>query len=132
MKQESNSEKTNSNYRRGLTLEEDYKYKQAIQKYLIASKEGSAEAEYRLGHIYTNGLGIAQNIKLSLYWYEQSAKKKYPPALYTLGVIYANGAFVKKNIKKAYNFFSLCEKYADKRSFYYLNSLFSRSILLRK
>lgn len=132
MKQATKSEKTNSHYIRGLTFEEDSKYKQAIQKYLIASKLGSAEAEYRLGNIYTKGLGVTQNMKLSVHWYEQSAKKKYPPALYALGVIYANGTFVKKNIKKAYNYFSLCKKHAVKNSFYYLNSLFYRSILFKK
>ena len=100
MKQESNSEKTNSNYRRGLTLEEDYKYKQAIQKYLIASKEGSAEAEYRLGHIYTNGLGIAQNIKLSLYWYEQSAKKKISTGFVYIRSNICEWSFCKKKYQK--------------------------------
>ena len=124
-------DKINSNYKRGLALEEQYKFKLAIQKYLLASKQGSAEAEYRLGQIYDRD-GHSPNTQVSLHWYEESAKKKYPPALYALGVIYANGVYVKKNIRKAYKLFSLCKRYAKKNSFFYLNSLFYRSILLRK
>jgi uncharacterized protein len=123
--------KINSNYNRGLALEEQSKYNLAIQKYVLASKQGSAEAEFRLGQLHDKD-GPSPNMQVSLHWYEQSAKKNYPPALYTLGVIYANGVYAKKNIKKAYKLFSLCKKYAKKNSFLYLNSLFFRSILLKK
>ena len=122
----------NSNYRRGKSFENDFKYKEAIKKYLLASKEGSAEAAYRLGLLYEKGLGVAFNMASSIKWYEIAAKRNHPLALYTLGVIYANGVYVKRDLKKSYKLFNLSKKYSKKNSFTYSNSLLNQLIVTIK
>ena len=107
-----NPDNINPNYKRGKSLENDFKFKEALNKYLIASKEGSSDAEYRIGLFYENGLGVAFDIKSSIKWYERAARKNHPMALYTLGIIYANGNYVKKDTRKAYKLFSLSKKYS--------------------
>ena len=89
----------NPNYRRGLTFEKDFKYRQAMEQYRLAAEEGSSDAEYKLGVFFHRGLGVNRNIKSGIYWYERSAKKNNPMALYVLGVEYVNGSHVKRNPK---------------------------------
>jgi len=126
------TDRENQNYKRGRSLEADFKYKEAINKYLVASKEGSADAEYRLGLLYEKGLGVRLNMKSSIEWYELAAKKKHPLALYTLAIIYANGNYVKMNKRRAYKLFYLSKKYSKKDSFVHLNSTLNRSLIFKK
>jgi TPR repeat protein len=87
--------KINSNYNRGLALEEQSKYNLAIQKYVLASKQGSAEAEFRLGQLHDKD-GPSPNMQVSLHWYEQSAKKKLSSGFVYIGSNICQWSLCKK------------------------------------
>lgn len=55
-------------------------YKDAALWYLQAAKEGSAEAQYRLGRCYEDGKGVKQSNKDAMMWFELAGKQNYPHA----------------------------------------------------
>src|SRR6185312_10095733 len=44
-------------------------YPAAFQAWSAAAAAGDAEAQYRLGHLYTRGLGVIQNLPDAMVWY---------------------------------------------------------------
>ncbi len=72
-------------------------FPKAVIHYKRASEVGHFVAQYALASIYSVGKkGVHQNIKLSLHWYEEAAKSKYPPALIALGIMAKDPANIKK------------------------------------
>ena len=49
-------------------------YKKAFKLFEVAAKKGDAEAKYQLGQMYEEGLGVEQNFKEALKWYELADK----------------------------------------------------------
>ena len=72
----------------------------AIHYYAIAAKGGYVKAQYRLGEIYYEGLGIEQSTSRAITWLEQADKQNYLPAAYKLGTIYFYSAKERKNAKE--------------------------------
>ncbi|MGY9060036.1 MAG: caspase family protein, partial [Candidatus Puniceispirillales bacterium] len=72
---------------------EDSRYapSKAAQYLILASDEGSAEAQFELAKLYETGLGVEQNIDRALELYELSASADFPDALNDLGFLYFQG-----------------------------------------
>ena len=66
-----------------------------------AAEQGSPEAQYYLGVMYYQGVGVEQDPQQARKWLEKAAVQEYPEAQYCLGLIYASGEGVKKDFKKA-------------------------------
>lgn len=68
--------------------ERDAKHPQkAFEWFLIAAKQDHTEACYYVGLYYQNGMGVKQDIKQAVIWYEKAALKKDKDALYHLAMI---------------------------------------------
>lgn len=59
--------------------------------YQKAADQGQAYAQYKLGVLYSNGLGVAQDHVAARAWYEKAAKQGNAAAQDNLGVLYHNG-----------------------------------------
>lgn len=55
------------------------------------AQAGSAEAQYLLGTMYDQALGVARDPTRALEWYHKAARQRWSPAQYMLGLIYAVG-----------------------------------------
>jgi hypothetical protein len=63
-------------------------YSETIRLLRKAAEQGSAIAQFSLGLIYSDGIGISSNANQAMYWYQKSADQGYAAAQYNLGVMY--------------------------------------------
>ena len=65
-----------------------------------AAEQGDAPAQYELGRLYADGLGVSKNHRTAMEWWEKSALRGYAPAQYGLGWMYFNGQGVITDFAK--------------------------------
>ncbi|PLX37508.1 MAG: hypothetical protein C0606_04180 [Hyphomicrobiales bacterium] len=63
--------------------------------------DGNADAQFEVAARYTNGQGVAQDLKTASEWYERAASQGNGPAQYRLGSLYEKGTGVAKDVTKA-------------------------------
>jgi TPR repeat protein len=66
---------------------------------------------YKLGNLYDDGHGVAQDSAKAREWYEKAADKGSVEAMFTLGLHYDYGYGVAQDYAKAHEWY---EKAADK------------------
>ena len=96
-----------------------------FRKELASAGNGSKESLYKLGNMYTEGIGTNIDLAKAAEAFEQSAKQGYAKAEYKLGLVYYEGTGVNPDRNKAYTWFS---KAADKgyaAAQYYLGKLYA-------
>ncbi len=86
-------------------------YKTAFKNWSSAAAQGDAEAQDRLGFLYSNGQGMPQDYKEAAKWYSKAAEQGNTDALYALGEMYSDGKGVPQDDAKA---FTLYRKLAEK------------------
>ena len=57
-----------------------------------AAEQGNASAQFELGLMYANGVGVPQDDAEAVKWYRLAAEQGYASAQLELGRMYANGA----------------------------------------
>ncbi|MGL5334797.1 MAG: tetratricopeptide repeat protein [Enterovibrio sp.] len=62
-------------------------------------------AQYKIGIMYADGIGVAKDEKQAFYWYRKAAEQGYPEAQFALGAMYASGRGVDMDQKKAVHWF---------------------------
>lgn len=63
----------------------------ALQSFSQRARLGHADAQYNLGLIYEEGMGVAIDLNQALYWYGLAAEKGYVRAQYKLGYLFYFG-----------------------------------------
>ncbi len=76
-------------------------YKKAHSLLLPLAKKGNALAQYNIGVMYAQGLGVRKNEKQAVQWYLKAAKQGDPDAQSNLGLMYETGKGVNKDFRKA-------------------------------
>ena len=82
-------------------------YEKSAKELESLANLGDARAQYNLGVLYDQGLGVPQSDALALRWYTQAAERGEPRAQYNLGVMYMNGQGTAPDPVLAYFWFSL-------------------------
>src|SRR5512137_697502 len=62
---------------------------------------GDAQAQFALANHYFYGLGVAQDYRQALLWYNKSANQGFAPAQNFLGYMYQHKFGVPRNYKRA-------------------------------
>lgn len=108
-----------------ITFNEDTKLTkpESIQTYTAAeirdivnrAQQMDQVAQYELGKMYYNGIGVAQNYQKALEWYEKAANQGDVAAQYKLGVMYQDGEGVRQDYHKAVEWYTKASNqgYAD-------------------
>jgi tetratricopeptide (TPR) repeat protein len=91
----------------GKYLEKTKGFDGAIFNYEIASEGGIVDAQFRLGNMYENGLGVVKNYAKAMEYYQLAADQKNVDAQFRLGNMYENGLGVVKNYAKAMEYYRL-------------------------
>jgi len=76
-------------------------YKEAIEWFRKAAKEGHAESKYRLGTMYLDGKGADKNLAMGKMWIEIAAESGVSLAQYKLAEMLEDGIGVDKNVENA-------------------------------
>ncbi len=72
---------------------------------LMAAEQGDANAQFKLGHLYSIGKGVPKSASEAIKWYRKAAGQGHARAQYNLGAAYVNGAGVRSNKKTAIDWF---------------------------
>ena len=66
-----------------------------------AAIDGDSAAQFEIGSRYTQGRGVAQDLKAAADWYQRAAAQGLAPAQYRLGSLYEKGHGVTRDISMA-------------------------------
>lgn len=77
----------------------------AIRAWQPLAESGVPEAQNNIGHMYEEGLGVAQNYTTAMRWYRQAADNDLPEAMHNIGLLYYNGYGVAENPREAVRWF---------------------------
>ena len=69
------------------------------------AEQGDAVAQYRLGYLYADGQGVAQDYFETRKWWLKAAAQGHAVAQYRLGVLYADGQGGTQDYVEARNWF---------------------------
>ena len=86
----------------------------------------SVDAQYNIGNLYAEGLGVELDPQKALKWFRQAAESGLADAQYNLGSMYANGDGVAESYPKAHFWFGLAAQQGDE------DAAQSREIILRR
>lgn len=75
--------------------------KNAFSATLKSARFGLIEAQYEVGLMYANGVGVRPNIEQALEWIRRAAERGFAPAQYLLGTRYATGVAVERDEHQA-------------------------------
>ncbi len=88
-------------FQKGYNLALQGKYLEAFKIWEPLAKKGNDKAQYSLGVMYRDSMGIDQNYKLAKKWTKLSAEQGNPRAAFNLAHIYQLGLGVEKDFTKA-------------------------------
>ena len=82
-------------------------YATAIQEWTTLADQGNAPAQFMLGIMYKNGLGVLQDDAEAVRLYRLAADQGYAPAQTSLGYMYENGLGVLKDNVTAHMWYNI-------------------------
>jgi uncharacterized protein len=80
-------------------------YATALRLLRELADQGNDRAQFKLGGMYDDGRGVAQNDAEALKWYRLAADQGYGNAQYNLGLMYGKGQGVPQNYLEAAKWF---------------------------
>ena len=96
-----------------------------FRKELANVKNGNKESQYKLGNMYTEGVGTNIDLAKAAEAYDQSAHQGYVKAEYKLGLVYYEGTGVKSNKRTAYKWFKQAADKDYPAAQYYLGKMYA-------
>ena len=78
-------------FQKGLKAYNKGDYATALREWRPLAEQGNAGAQFNLGFMYENGLGVPQDDKEAVNWYRKSAEQGNANAQYNLGLMYQGG-----------------------------------------
>lgn len=87
----------------GFTAFREGNYPKAFNIWKPLAEGGNADAQYNVGLLYMNGLGVEKNSRTARQLFMAAAKQGQADAQYNLGLMYYNGTTVFRSNKDAFN-----------------------------
>ena len=102
-----------SDFQAGVDAFDKGDYETALREFQPIAEQGNSSAQFNLGVMYDNGLGVPQDYKQAVKWYRLSAEQGNAGAQYNLGVRYNNGEGVPQDYKEAVKWHRLSAEQGD-------------------
>lgn len=96
-----------SQFDAGIAAMERGHYATAMRAWLPLANAGIAQAQNNMGHMYEEGLGVAQNYTTALDWYRKAADSGLAEAQQNVGLLYFYGYGVAENAREAVRWFQM-------------------------
>ncbi|MCT8837399.1 sel1 repeat family protein, partial [Glaesserella parasuis] len=80
---------------------EQQNYQAAFSIFKELAEQGYAGAQFNLGLMYDNGLGVNQDYHQAFKWYQKAAEQGDAKAQFNLGVMYKKGQGVSQDYHQA-------------------------------
>ena len=94
-------------FERGAAAYQRGNYPAAYKHWHSLAERGNARAQSKLGSLYINGRGVAQNYVEAVRWYGKAAEQGDIEAQNNLGVLYFNGRGAPEDYVLAYMWFDI-------------------------
>ena len=107
----------------GRAYENANNFTAAIVQFRKAAEQNYALAQYDLGLMYANGLGVPRDYQQAVAWFRKAADQRLVAAQISLGVMYAKGQGVPKDDQQAILWYRKAAEQGDKRAKAMLNEL---------
>jgi TPR repeat protein len=91
----------------GLEAFKNGDYQRAYREWKAAADAGQAEAEFDLGVLYAQGLGVRRDLTTAANWYRKSARQGNAEAEFALGQMYSRGWGVPRDEADALRWFQM-------------------------
>jgi len=88
---------------------------------------GTRDAQYQVGLMYANGVGVAQSLDKAIEWVSKAAQRGLPAAQYLLATRYANGVAVQQDERAALWWCMNAAEQGHLKAQYKLGQLLSRA-----
>lgn len=88
-------------FQKGLSAYSAGHYQEAVRIWRPLAEQGMMDAQFNLGAMYNNGVGVEQDMATAVRWYRKAAEQGYAVAQYNVGVAYARGLGVIGDIGQA-------------------------------
>ncbi|NLS18142.1 hemagglutinin [Rhizobium sp. P40RR-XXII] len=92
---------------------------------VAAAKSADPVALFEIGARYTDGRGVAADMKQAASWYQLSAEKGYAPAQYRLASMYEKGNGVDRDLVKAKQYYGQAANQGNASAMHNLAVLFA-------
>lgn len=119
-------------FERGVKAYQAEDYSTARKHWQFLALYGHASAQYNLGVMHRNGLGVPQDNRLALKWFRVAAQQRHAYAQVSLGAMYKEGAGVKQNYRTAIYWFHLASVQGHRAAQYYLGTMYSDGLGVRR
>lgn len=91
------TQSTAGDFERGMAALEQGYAQAAIRLWKPLAETGSPEAQFGLGVIYNDAMGVPQDYAEANYWFLRAAEQHYAPAQYNLGNAYKYGTGMQRD-----------------------------------
>lgn len=91
----------------GMRAFQDKDYSTAFNEWKAAAEGGQAEAQFDLGVLYAQGLGVRRDLTQAEQWYRKAAEQGNAEAQFALGQMYARGWGVPRDTADAMRWFQM-------------------------
>lgn len=85
-------------------------YRQAIDAFEQAGKQGNSKALYNLGVMHLNGIGMMEDKTVALDYFQKAARYGSAEAQFQAGYMFANGINTEKDIDKAVEYYEMASE----------------------
>jgi TPR repeat protein len=106
--------------------------KKALSWLMKESAKGNAYAQYSLGFMYENGLGVAKDDQEAVRWYRLAADQGDANAQFALGVMYKKGQGTVKDDREAVRLYRLSANQGHARAQYTLGARYEYGLGVTK
>jgi len=111
---------------KGLAAAQSGDFATALQEWRPLAEQGYASAQFSVGVMYKNGLGVPQDYKEAVKWYTLAADQGHASAQYNLGVMYENGKGVPQDYKEAAKWYRLAADQGHASAQYNLGVMYGK------
>ena len=91
-------------------------FKAALKEFLPLAEGGDVTAQFIIGRMYYEGLGVIQNYVEALKWYRLAAGQGDAMVQGNIGVMYYEGEGVKQNNEIAHMWFNIASSNGEEKS----------------
>ena len=91
---------------------------------LVEAEQGDAFAQFSLGVMYGNGMGVTQDYKEADKWYRKAAEQGNAEAQFNLGVMYEDGQGVAQDYKEALKWWRKAAEQGERKAQYNLGAMY--------
>jgi TPR repeat protein len=109
----------------GLVFAVSSAWAQTVAELTAAAEQGDVNAQFNLGLMYDNGLGVLEDNATSIMWFTKAAEKGYAGAQRSLGIMYDIGEGVPEDNATAVMWYTKAAEQDDGAAQYSLGLMYA-------